>query len=122
METLLLNFKYRLRKLLPHSEQLQIDVIHALLKYCSPQTREILALGTPSFFRILVAGGQWETVFCLHYSGSALICQAHYWECLDETCKLIHTLTGITTIYVRGVDVCHQCCLQDGNWVREAVP
>lgn len=118
----LINFKHRLLCLLPSAESLQVETVHQLSLSLTPRTREVFALATASFFRIPMSHGQWQTVMCLHYQGVALICQSQHWDALDEVCRTINQLAGITTIYIRGSDLCHLCLLKpDGQWVREAI-
>lgn len=114
-------FKQRLLMLLPNSEELQTEILHQLTLTLTPGTLEIFALAMPSFFRIPVQAGQWQVAFCLHFSGSALLCQREHWDCLDEVCRLIYDLAGVTEIYIRGSDLCHRCCLEDGKWIREVL-
>jgi len=114
-------FKQRLLTLLPNSEELQTEILHQLALALTPRTLEIFTLASPSFFRIPMSGGQWKTAFCLHFSGRALLCQREHWDCLDEVCRLIHDLAGITEIYIRGIDLCHRCRLDNGKWIREVL-
>lgn len=115
------SFKQRLQALLPGSEDLQNEIRCQILERCTSKTREIIAYSSPSFFKIPVPGGQWQTAFCLHYEGVALLCHSANWEALYEVCKLIHEIAGIETVYVRGTDVCQRCYLDNGEWVREAL-
>lgn len=115
------NYKQRLQALLPESEDLQNEIRCQVLEHCPPKTRELIAVGSPSFFKVPVPGGQWQTAFCLHFSGLAFLCHSYNWEALYELCKLIYQLTGIEVIYVRGTDLCQRCYLENGEWVREAL-
>ncbi len=118
---LLPHFKQRLRTLLPGSDELQAEIRSQLWRCCDRSTRDLLSLGKPSFFRIPVPGGCWRVAFCLHFSGNAVICHRHHWDSLDQLCRRVHELTGITEIYIRGADLCHRCCLNGDTWIREVV-
>lgn len=115
------NFKQRLRELLPLSQELQSETRVQLWRQCSRETREILNQAIVTCFRIPVSGGQWQTVLSLLYPGSSSICQRSHWDSLDEVCKRIYELAGITEIYIRGSDLCHRCRLDGDTWIREVL-
>ena len=113
------SLKDRLRDLLPGDPDLQSLVRKSLWQQCTRDTREILSYGMPSFFKLPCNG--FQTIFCIHYPGNALLCHTDNWASLHELCRILHQLTGIREIYIRGNDVCHRCYLENGKWIQEAL-
>lgn len=119
---LLSDFKQRLCALLPGSPDLQSAIRSQLCQYLSPAAREVFSYSIAGFFRCITVDGGWQTIVSLYYPQKwALICQQEHLGCLDELCKLLHTLTGIREVYIRGVTDCHRCYLDAGKWIREEV-
>lgn len=119
-DILTLNFKKRLRALLPGNEELQRKTRSQLWQILDFDTRSALGLAAPTFFQLPPTG---KTVICLHYPCEAIICRTRHWEALDNLCKQIYELVGIEEVYIRGIDLCCRCQFNPttNQWIREEV-